>query len=89
MADAETTAQHRGAGASKARKAGTIGKITPNHIEKTLAWASILLPKGVSSLEAELTGLIEATHAALSWALPSTVEVDEAGKVRRQPRLKQ
>ena len=39
----------------------------------TLAWASVLLDPRVTTVEAELEGLREATHAILSWAETSII----------------
>eukprot|EP00973_Karenia_brevis_P042456 5878196-Karenia_brevis.AAC.1 len=35
---------------------------------KTLAWGSVVLPVGTTTVDAELCGLVEATRAAVSWA---------------------
>ena len=42
----------------------------------TLAWGSVLLEDSVSSVEAELAGLVESTRATISWAKLGKVSFD-------------
>ena len=43
----------------------------------TLAWGSILLAPDVTTVDAELQGLYEASKATVSWATKGTVEFED------------